>query len=74
MTEPDALAWWASWCAAEGCEPATADASALADAVLDAINADWSDQELVVLVEAVGTLTGLWRTREWVTLRLGLHA
>lgn len=54
--------------------PATADASALADAMLDARNAGWTDGELVVLVEAVGTPTGLWRTSEWATLRLGLHA
>lgn len=74
VTEPEALAWWAGWCAREGHDPTTADARALADAVLDARNAGWADAELVVLVEAVGEVTGSWRTSGWATLRLGIHA
>ena len=74
VTEPEALAWWVRWCATEGHDPATATATVLADAVLDALNDGWSGWQLEAVVEAVGELTGLWRTPAWAMLRLGLPA
>lgn len=74
VTEPESLAWFEEWCATAGLDRAAATVSTLGDAMLDAALSGWSDRDLVVLVEAVGTLTGLWRTSEWATLRLGVDA
>lgn len=65
--------WWETWCAREGVDPQRPTVGTLADAMLDARLAGWSDRELARLLDTVGPRGGLWRDERWIRLRLGLR-
>lgn len=68
----DPQAWWAAWCALRGVVSAHATTEDLINFALDAHLAGATDGEVVSLVDYAGLVTSLWRTSDFVTLRLAL--
>ncbi|KQS98720.1 hypothetical protein [Cellulomonas sp. Leaf395] len=60
---------WLVWCAAHGVDPLGSDVDELERAALALRDRGGSAQEVLDLLDQVGSTTGMWRTSEWLHLR-----